>query len=594
MLAITPSPSHIWPKFAGLGWLGKLLKEQAKPAPDPVILAPLSGGPTAPAAICGPLAMRHIRLEFVASPAPSGGGQAKGAKLDISAQTGPGYCGSKGHALLKISPKPVEVLNSPTIGAPDPTGTLRREGFAKGQYVFYADNIVSEGFFGGFVAPFQFALALWQRSDLGKTYHVSLETCGNRNAPKAVGALTADIVVYPEALLTIEVTIPAKAEPATFYEKSGKAAVALNRQTGSDGSVFSSTSVQTSSTSINRTPFAGRDANGIRNTGSFSQTTNTTGRLSTPAGGNTSFTQSSTVKGQEVNLKLEDGSSGYISGTTTTNRFDATGTNAGSQSGETTVLGETLIPGEAPPGFAEQLGLKLTYNHTTIGGDLKTWRERILIAKILLENLPRLANMLNSKVQVGWGFKGTITGPSGSIKLVWGLKSSTTRMRVERYFGILGSATIVSAGVELSFGFKLAFGEALDRMGKKTSAELVDARVIGSLTGTVSLVGEYEELANVDKYGKVQLTGDVTVKLQGKLHALKAVYIDASVTGGLLITGGYEASLEEGPTLGITAGFKKLVATANIFAMGHEFWTAGPRVLMPETEPFFEMDFLKA
>lgn len=594
MLAITPPPPAVWPQFMGLGWLGKLLKEQAKPVPDPVILAPLSGGPTKPGPACGPLALRYIRLEVVAGPPPSGKAQGKGAKLDISASPGPGYCGRDGHALLEISPRPVEVLQGPVIGAPDPAGILRRESFAKGQFLFYAERIVSDDAFGSYTAPFQIAWALWQRRDLGKTYRVSLGTCGNRNAPRAVGALSADIVVYPEALLTLEVTIPAKVQPSTFFEKSGTASVAWNRQTGSDGSTFSSRSVQTGSTSINRTPLAGRDADGISRTGRTSQTTNTTGSLSTPAGARTTFTQTSTVKGTEEHLRLKDGSSGYFSKTETENRFEASGAQAGSQSGSSLSYGERLVPGQAPPGFAEQLGVTLKYNTVTIGGDLKTWRERILIAKVLLEDLPAMASFLNSKVQVGWALKGTISGPSGAVKLVWGLKSSTMRMRVERYCGILASATVVSASVELSFGFKLAFGEAMDRVGKKTAAELVDARVLGSLTGTVSLAGEYEELENVDRYGKVQILGDVTVKLQGKLHALKAIYVDASVTGGLLVAGGYAASLEKNPTLGVTAGFKSLVATATVAAFGHEFWTAGPKVLIPQTEPFFEMDFLKA
>lgn len=592
-IAVTPSPSHIWPQFLGLGWLGKLLTEDSKAVPEQIILAPLSGGPTAPAPVCGPLAMRFIRLEFVASPPPSGNEKAKGAKVDLSAKPGPGYCGSNGHALLEISPRPVEVLKGPVIGAPELAGTMRREAFANGQFVFYADKIVSDGFFGSFAAPFQFAWALWDRGDLGKTYSVSLGTCGNRNAPKAVGSLAADIVVYPEALLTIEVTIPTKVQSSTFFEKSGTASWARDRRTGTDGSVYSSTSVETSSTSINRNPLASRDAYGIRDTGTFSKNKNTTGSLAMPHGSKTTFTQGSSVKATEANLRFEDGSSEYFSRTSTEDKFESQGARTNSFNIQGVELGEMLTPGQGPPGFADQLGLKITYNHVTIGGDLKTWRERILIAKILLEDLPRLADRLNANVQVGWGVKGTMKGPSGSIKLVWGLKSSTMRMQVERYCGILGSATIVSAGVELSFGFKLAFGEALSRVGKKTSAELLDARVIGSLTGTVSLAGEFEQLANISKSGKVQLIGDVTAKLQGKLHALKALYIDASVTGGLLFTGGFVANLEERPTLGITAGFKKLVGTATVFAVGHEFWTAGPKVLMPQTEPFFEIDFLK-
>lgn len=594
-LALSPPSPTVWPQFMGLGWLGKLLKEQNKPVMEPVILAPLSGGPTRPGPACGPLAMRYIRIEVVAAPPPSSGNaQGKGARIDISARPGPGYCGSSGHALLEISPRPVELVKGPVIGASDPEGILRREGFATGQFMFYAERLVSDDAFGGYAAPFQIAWALWQRRDLGKAYRVSLGTCGNRNAPRAVGSISADVVVYPEALLTLEVAIPAKAQPSTFFEKSGTASVAWNRQTGTDGSVFSSRSVQTGSTSINRTPLAGRDANGISQTGRTSQTSRTTGNLVTSDGGRTTFTQTSTVKGNEANLRLEDGSSGSFARTETSNRFEASGAKGGTLSDSSVTTGEYLTPGQAPPGFAEQLGLSLKYNGVTIGGDMKTWRERILIAKVLLEDLPRMASFLNSKVQVGWALKGTISGPSGTVKLVWGLKSSTKRMRVERYCGILASAAIVSASVELSFGFKLAFGEAMNHLGKKTSAELFDARVLGSLTGTVSLAGEYEELENVDRYGKVQLLGDVTVKLQAKLHALKAIYVDASVTGGLLVTGGYAASLEKNPTLGVTAGFKSLVATATVAAMGHEFWSAGPKVLIPQTEPFFEMDFLKA
>ena len=86
------------------------------------------------------------------------------------------------------------------------------------------------------------------------------------------------------------------------------------------------------------------------------------------------------------------------------------------------------------------------------------------------------------------------------------------------------------------------------------------------------------------------MTGDVTLKLEGKVVAIKIVNINADVSGGIYVAGTWTGDTGETPAIKISAGLKKIEAKCSI----KTFWFTtpyGPATLLGETEPFFNINF---
>lgn len=581
-ITIDPPPESVFAKYLAEGWLGTLIKEDpdTKPIP-PITLAPLSGPPATPARLAGTLTANSVSVAVVAKQEPDPGKTANGRKLTVDLKVGPGYCSKEAHPHLLIDPLPGGFTGSmPMRSAP-----------ASSKLQLYAPRQFSDGLLTSAFAPFQAIWALMTDSTKTRTYVVAATTCGNRDTPKAVHSLSANIEVWPECVIIFRVKVP------EIITGSLSASNKTTKTRLKSGAVYEVEKLEVSGKARNYAK--GYDENGLSEYGANFKYTATDRALKSTNGKTYSSSTDKFETGQQLAVKGDD----HLPG----------GAIARTDDGTDSKISEYL---EDEAGYFEQIELSLTYNgasiatlsnkavndaYDTVGGLAKTasdkvadarkkgqfadWRSRIALAKRLVQSAQDLARMMNRQVQVGWKVNGTVNLFSGELKLVWGYKQFTKEMRVGKYLGVQGSLVLIEASAEVSFGLCLAFSNLRDQV------DLLDARIIGTLTGTVSLDGSYEQITGLPKRGtSLQLTGAVDLKLQVKIVVIKIVSVDGNVTGGVEAVGGFTGNLEEEPKCSITVGFKQIVGSCTVKSLGFKVFN-GKTTLIEKTQPFIDVDF---
>lgn len=555
-LRVPAAEKGLWEDWLAEGWLGKLIRPLPPSAPYTVTLAPLSGFPVPPARISGPLKLHTVEVQFVA-PVRRPAAPKPGLALTFSVAHGPGPCGVHAHPVFTIDPPP-----------PGHTQPLPAKTFASRSVEFHAEPIDNDP--TGLTTPFRFIAAMVSKANVTKSYLVSAESCGIRTGPAlTVRRLAFTLKILPEKVVTVKLSLPELLATSASREGTGRIV-----STSSGGSVLT-TSTVSSSSSTNR---LARMKDGVAVTSQSSSTTSSSSSVIDPSGYRMNVNVNQTTN--KLLARTDVPGLGTFNGKYTSGNVSMTPQGGTAQQTKISKSGEGDLPT-----YAGGIGLSITDDRVEIGGSFRDFVEGLETAKSVIDGIRKLERWLNDSVQIGWKVSGSIKALSGDVKVVWGIKQIPDEAVAARYFGAEVSLMLIEAGAEVSFGLQAAFTDLSD------DATLLDARVIGSLTGTVTLAGSYEELTGRPAPSKkVTLQGQVILKLQGKLALIKVVQIDAEVSGGVEATGTWTGGISRAPSCTVTAGLTPVEATAKVKSF---FWTDtyGPTTLIGKSKPFFTREF---
>ncbi|MBU7578859.1 MAG: hypothetical protein KAF27_00065 [Porphyrobacter sp.] len=537
-------------------WLGNLIKPLPPAKPYTVTLAPLSGYPVPPSRISGALKLRTVEVQFVA-PVRRKVAPKPGLKLTFSVAHGPGPCGLHPHPIFMIDPPP-----------PGHTQPLPAKTFASRSVEFHAEPIDNDP--TGLTTPFRFIAAMFSKADLAKSYLVSAESCGVRTGPAVtVQRLAFRVKILPEKVVTVKLSLPELLSKSKTREGSAKHTI-----TSTGGSILT-TSSGSSTSSTNR---LARMQDGVAVTSQSSSTTSSNSSVTDPSGYRLD------VKVNQTTNKVMGSTD--VPGLESFNAKHSRGTVSMAPAGGKAEVKDTSKSSKGDlPTYAGGIGLSVTDDLVEIGGSFKDFVDAIDTAKSIIQGINDLQKWMNDSVQIGWKVSGTVKTLSGDIKVVWGIKQIPDEPVAARYFGADVSLLLIEAGAQISFGIQAAFSDLA------SDATYLDARAIGSLTGTVKLAGSYEELTGRPApTKKVTLQGQVILKLQGKLALMKVLQIDAQVSGGVDATGTFTGGVTQGPSCTVKAGLTPVTASATVKSF---LWsdTYGPTTLIGKSPPFFTREF---
>ena len=553
-ISVPPPEQSFWANFLAQGWLGKLIKEKPPQQFTSVTLDPFGGAPVPPSRISGSIKLKSVTLQFVAPIEIAGSRKKEGLKISVELKPGPGFCAEHAHPLLSVDPPPRSYL-----------GGMPMQSTSAFEFEVFAKAIVKSDI-TGLKTPFAFIGAAMSGADLSRTYRIFAETCGNRSQKEAIDSLFCHLTVFPEKVVTIKLTIPEMISKSRSI--SGKNTTTMLKGGGSMAS--SSLSIE----SENTQHLTSRDSRGVAKTSDKSSLTITNRTITDKNGGVVKVQQLDTSSEQQVNRAGGNYKTTKTSSDMTTS-LPGTGASQNYEGTNQTSKNTT--------GYLGGIELSVEDDGVEIGGSFMGMLEAISTAKAVIDGVQKLSEWMNASVQVGWKVAGTFKALSGDLKLVWGIKQVESEAQVARYFGIEGRILVVESSASVSFGLCLAFTDLTD------DADLLDARIIGTLTGAVNLKGSYESLTGVPAVGrKCALSGDVTLKIEGKVVVAKIINMNAEVTGGMNIEGKWLGDTDKKPEISISAGLKKIEAQCTIKTF---FWNTqyGPATILGVTTPFFNL-----
>lgn len=524
-ITTTVARSPMWDHFFSMGWLGELLRDSVDQPFHTITLAPMSGMPVPPARIAGDVKLSSAHLEFLA---PEGGANAQkgsGLKLKIETTTGPGYCAKHSHPTFDIAPKPQFFLE-----------TLPKSRTQSQEIELFSEPIAQPGQSD---TPFRFIGAMMSGADLSKTYEIKMESCGARNSHLTVGSLICDIQVFPEKLITVELSIP----------EILSSTKTLDRKT-SESSSYGEAKVTSNSTtkSIEKYNRLGaKDADGnrvVRNETSEKFTERTV------------VDSSGMITRQEqydVKTKTETSGSGWQNSSKT--HKEGLLENKTDDNSEPLQSYSSTAKPENVPAFKNGISLSVTYDGLQYGGKWLDVVHKISEIKKAIQTASDLANLLEKSVQIGWKVTGTLKMFSGDVKAVWGLKQVSKEARVARYFGLKVDVMVIDLSCTASFGIKAAF--------PKIKSLDAGATLSGTLSGNLSVNGGYEQLTNYPSKGtNVAVTGEVIIKFKLQIVLSEIFCLEGEIFSGIECTGSWAGGIHQEPECKLEASTKDVIATA--------------------------------
>ncbi|MFY7834720.1 MAG: hypothetical protein ACOVQ0_00380 [Novosphingobium sp.] len=549
-ISLPPPDETLWARFTSQNWLGKLIKEKPASGFQTITLAPLDGMPVPPARISGRVKLRTVDLQLVAPVEGSRKGEPK--KIKVKLEPGPGFCGAKSHPDLSIEPVP-KGLSSPMHGRTSCEFSVLAAPIT--------DPVISSK-----LTPLAFLAALIRKTDLSRTYTISSDSCGNRNSSQAVSGMSCKIKVLPEKLLIVKLSFPESISGSLSVSKT----TTTNKNAGAQ-----TRTVEKKIEGEFTNQYAGRDARGVALDGGKASLSDKQITVTDKSGMVTQVSQQEAKIGRTIDRK----GAGTFDTTHTYGSVDMLDPASGASSGSL----YKNVKSDDGLGYVAGIGVSVEHDGVELGASFKDFVEWISMAKSVIDGADKLGNWLNRSVQIGWKVTGSVKALSGEVKVVWGIKQLPDEALVGRYFGAELEITIIDAALEVSFGLCVAFPGLAD------DEDLLSARIIGTLSGSVKLKGSYEELTNSPVVGRTAtVTGAVTLKLEGNIVAAKIIHISADVSGGVQAVGKWDGSIGQPPESNISVGLTPVEANASVKVF---FWTRkyGPATLIGETEPFYEV-----
>lgn len=542
---IKPEPSAIYT------WISTFWRSAPPAAADGPVwaeLAPLSGAGTGPV-LAGELGRNEAGFEITAPTDPAKRWWPGDAKAPVKVRVQPtvaaGPCGMHGQSLA-LTPPPGVV-----------PGPSRRALTAPAEFEVWAEPMLGEDSVR-VTSPFAFFALLYGEAPIHRRYAIDAKTCGNRHTCDSVTDLGCTLDVYPEALVTFELTMP------PWWDQEAGRGGDVTRQKRADGAVVRSRSSTSSHSTSN--PLMGTERGGS-STSSTLSATRPDGSSSRVAASKRETSWTGTHRGE---------------------RFAATGTTTGSDVRDP---GFEIERKPATPiwhGFA----IAIAYNDIEIGGGGKDWAPWIKAMKSLrtfLGGIDRLRALL-SQVQLGWQVTGTVKAMEGSVKLSYGVLGRAGQLRVGRHFRADLTLLLIEAGAELSFGLRAGFGDRI-KMDSDDWSVLADVRLILELKGAINMAGAYEQVSGAPVIGRaVTVTG--SVDLAGKIVVAfgRVISAEGSCTGGVEVAGEWAASVEDKPKLELEGKVKKVETRLKVTSCGMKVFSA-ERELIEEAALFDKWDF---